>query len=104
FGRQHALGEVVDALEAAAPRRRGHFAGEEQPFHGVLGVAPAPPWPALARAVLEIGGSERAAVLQLAAHLVDEASLLAAKAQQLALALGAAHQSRHLPAPQRMRR
>ena len=40
--RQHALGQVV---ERSKPRREcgGDAAGPEQPFEGVLGVAPAPP-------------------------------------------------------------
>ena len=86
-GRQHALGEVVDALERAAPRCRGDEAGEEQPFDGELAVVPAPPGAAPFAAVGQLRRGERSAVGDLAQHRVDVLCLLLAKAMQLALAV-----------------
>ena len=43
LGRNDALRQVVDPLEAAAPRRGRDVAGPEQPFERLLGVAPFPP-------------------------------------------------------------
>ena len=50
---EDALGQVVDALEAA-PRRRRHAAGPEQPLERVLAVAPAPPGAAPGAALGEL--------------------------------------------------
>jgi hypothetical protein len=41
-GRQDAFGQIVEALEPA-PRMGGDAAGPEQPFEGVLLLAPTPP-------------------------------------------------------------
>ena len=65
--REHALGQVVDALEAA-PRRRRDEAGPEQPFERVLAVAPAPPGAAPGAALRELAGAERSARLDLRQH------------------------------------
>ena len=43
LGRNDALGQIVDPLEAAAPRRRCDVARPEQPFERLFGVAPFPP-------------------------------------------------------------
>ena len=79
MGRQHPFGEVVDPLEGAAPGGRGNDAGKEQPFDRELAVVPAPPGTPTRAAVGKLGGRQRAAVRDLAQHLVDIGGLLAAE-------------------------
>ena len=103
-GRQHALGEVVDPFEGAAPRRRGDEAGEEQPFDGELAVVPAPPGAAPFAAVGQLRRGERPAVGDLAQHRVDVFRLLLPEEMQLALAVaGILAGALHAPAEQGMR-
>ena len=105
MGRQHALDEVVDPLEGAAPRRRGDQPGEEQPFDGELAVVPAPPGAAAFAAVGEFGGRQRAAIGDLAQHFVDVPGFFEAKDMQLALAVALVLAGAlHAPAEEGMRR
>ena len=43
LGRNHALGQVVDPLETAAPRRGCDVSRPEQPLERLFGLAPFPP-------------------------------------------------------------
>ena len=43
LGRNDALGQVIDAFEAAAPRRRRDVSRPKEPLEGPLGVTPFPP-------------------------------------------------------------
>ena len=67
-GGQHALGQVVEALEAAPPRGRD-LPAPEQPLERALDVAPVPPRAGARRALLldHVAGRDRAA----RAHLVE---------------------------------
>ena len=91
--REHALGQVVEALEVAAAGAR-HLAAPEQHLDRALGVRPVPPRARLAWALtVELTGGERAALADLLEHVLEEVRLLLRDAAHPAprLVVGALH-------------
>ena len=100
-GGDDTLGDVINALEAAAPRPGGDAAGPEQPFERALGVAPFPP-AAAASAVLEVRGGHRAFGFDSPEDRVRLGALFAGEGAQRAPAGRAALGAGHPPAQQRV--
>ena len=99
-GRQHALGQIVEPLEAAA-RMGGDASGPEQPFEGVLLVAPAPPAAGTLCAV-DVGGRDRAACGDFPIDVLDQAGMFAAPFGQSPIHFLAPAGALHAPAHQRI--
>ena len=97
--RQHAFRQVVVPFEAPAVGR-GDAAGPEQPFEGVLGVAPAPP---AARAFLALqgGSGDRSTLGDLAMDLFYIGGVLASPFGEAEIHFVAARGPLHAPAHQR---
>lgn len=74
-GRDDALGQIIDALEAAPPGRGGDVTGPEEPFELALAVPPFPP-AAAALTLIEIGDRKRAFGANAIEHGLNLAALL----------------------------
>ena len=99
--RQHALGEIVQALEIPPPRGR-HVADPEQPLQDFLALAPAPPAALRFAAVRQLARAERAALanlLQRRGHQLLVRGRVTAQSFPRALAVA---RTFHAPAKQRI--
>ena len=102
-GRDHALGEIVDAREAAPPGGGGDASRPEQIFERALGVAPLPP-AAAALALLEVRGRQRPLGCDPRQHRFRLGAALGGEGAHVPPADLAALRARHPPAQQGMER
>ena len=103
LGRNDALGQIVDTLETAAPRRRGDVASPKEPLEGLLGVAPFPP-AGPAALFLQVRGGARTLVADAIEQRVRLGPPLAREEPQALPANLAAIRAGHPPAQQGMQR
>src|SRR3954464_1764375 len=96
--RKHTLRQVVVALETFT-RGSGDAPCPEQPFEGMLGVAPAPPAAGTLVAV-EAGSGDRTVGLDLAVDALDIVCFLAGEPRQRAVGADTVHRAAHAPAHQ----
>jgi hypothetical protein len=96
--RQHALGQIIGALEGLVACRRRKLTDPKQPFEGAFAVRPSPPATFAFVLVGKFAGPEGAAIGNLVPDLRDQLLALVRKGGERLVESLAPARARHAPA------